>query len=81
MGSDHPQDLIGLEIIKKFGVKLFNGIVKSYDSIKGIYNIEYEDGDSEELDNRDVKRLRQDYLDRPIIRKIDISGVWNFSRG
>lgn len=50
-------DLVGRKIRKKFGRKFFEGEVVEYDSELNWYKVVYEDGDEEELDVREVKRM------------------------
>lgn len=50
-------DLVGRKIRKKFGRKFFEGEVVEYDSELNWYKVVYEDGDEEELDAREVKRM------------------------
>lgn len=46
---------IGAGIKKKFGDKFYVGRVTHYDANSGLYQIEYDDGDKEELDHDEVK--------------------------
>ena len=48
--------LIGAKITRDFGEKcgIFHGVVKSFDAIEKLYQIEYSDGDGQEMDFEDL---------------------------
>lgn len=51
-------DYVGRRVKKEFqGYGIFDGMVRSFDSSRGYYRIEYEDGDSEELELPDMASL------------------------
>ncbi|XP_027163771.1 DDT domain-containing protein PTM [Coffea eugenioides] len=51
-------DYVGRRVKKEFqGYGIFGGTVRSFDSSRGYYRIEYEDGDSEELEMSDMASL------------------------
>lgn len=47
---------IGTKIVKPFDGVPFNGVVQSYDGKSKFYQVVYEDGDEEELDEKEVRR-------------------------
>lgn len=49
--------LKGREVLKKFGRKYYRGKVHKYDSKTNWYEIIYEDGDSEEMELRDLQTV------------------------
>lgn len=68
LNSDGPEvlcaintkTLIGAEIFKKFGSRVYKGVVASYSKRNGFYRIKYEDDDEEEMDRDEVLG----YMDR-----------------
>ncbi|GMH33559.1 hypothetical protein BSKO_01393 [Bryopsis sp. KO-2023] len=52
--GEHPsicgEALIGMRVSKKFGRKMYNGVVRSFDPLVAWYGVKYEDSDEEEVD-------------------------------
>ncbi|MCO5571173.1 hypothetical protein L7F22_024907 [Adiantum nelumboides] len=51
------KDLLGMKVKKEFDNKLFEGKVAKYEPELNWYKVVYEDGDEEELDLKEVRRL------------------------
>ena len=52
-----PESYIGMEVKKEFNKKFYNGIVKKYDKKSKWFKIEYLDGDKEDLDLKELKKI------------------------
>ncbi|KAI5082104.1 hypothetical protein GOP47_0001847 [Adiantum capillus-veneris] len=51
------KDLVGMKVKKKFGNEFFEGKVVEYEPDLNWYKVMYEDGDEEELDLKEVRKL------------------------
>ena len=56
-GADHTIYAVGTKIRKPFDGKAYDGEVVSYDARAGYYKVQYEDGDEEEMDARQIQTL------------------------
>jgi hypothetical protein len=54
---NNPDNFIGKKIKKKFGKKFFKGVIESYDKKARFFKAKYEDGDTEDLNLKEVKKL------------------------
>ena len=59
VGTKEPQNItqqhdIGTNIYKTFNNAVHKGTVRAYDTTHGFYEIEYDDGDEEEMTNNEV---------------------------
>ncbi|XVE59499.1 hypothetical protein DITRI_Ditri05aG0050600 [Diplodiscus trichospermus] len=61
--------LVGLYVLKEFGGKVFLGKIVSYDT--GLYRVDYEDGDFEDLESRELRELilEESYFDDDLSRR------------
>jgi len=64
--------LLGAKITRNFGEKhgIFHGVVKSYDKQENLYQIEYSDGDEQEMDFNDLIQGISQYLKYSIDGKL-----------
>ena len=54
-----PESYIDIRVAKKFkeenSEKIFTGIVKSYDAESKLFGVEYDDGDTEDMEYHELK--------------------------